>query len=277
MGLRIKTNLASQMAQKSLSQATKNEGQALNKLSTGKRITKSADDAAGLAIATNINAQVKGLKQAKRNANDGISLVQVAEGGLQETTNILTRLRELSIQAASDTISDVERGFLDKEYQNLVEETDRIAQTTKFNGVNLINGEGKGDLDFHVGAFGGKENVVTFNSSKSDASAETLGVSGTGVSSKDDARSSIENVDKALESVSEYRADLGAVQSRLTSTVSNLSNQALNMDAARSRIEDVDMAEASAELASAKVIKAAGISTLAQSNNIPSSALRLIG
>lgn len=276
MGLRIATNIASQTVQKNLREVSQGGQDSLEKLSSGKRITKAADDAAGLAIAKNLEAQTKGLRAATRNANDGISLVQTAEGGLNETSNILTRLRELTVQAASDTIGDSERGFLDKEYQQLTTEIDRIAESTTFNGSNLLNGTGD-EKDIQVGAFDGEQNRITFDASQTDATASSIGVSGTGVGSKDDALGSMAEIDNAIEMVSGQRADLGSIQSRLQSTVANLEIQALNQDAARSVIEDVDVAQESAKLASNNVIKQSGISTLAQANAIPQSAMRLVG
>ena len=277
MGLRIATNIASQTVQKNLKEVSAAGNSSLEKLSSGKRITKASDDAAGLAISTNLEAQTKGLRQATRNANDGISLVQTAEGGLNETTNILTRLRELTIQAASDTVGETERGFLDKEYQQLSKEVDRISESTVFNGTQLLNGKGKGSMDFQVGAFAGEQNKITFESGESDASTASIGIAGTGIANKDDALSSISSIDTAIEKVSGQRANLGSIQSRLQSTIKNLEVQTINQDSARSVIQDVDVAEASASLASNQVVKNAAVSTLAQANQIPNSALRLIG
>lgn len=277
MGLRIATNIASQSVQKNLKDVSNAGNAELEKLSSGKRITKAADDAAGLAIATNLEAQTKGLRQATRNANDGISLVQTAEGGLAETANILVRLRELTIQAASDTVGETERGFLNKEFQELTKEVDRISESTTFNGAQLLNGKGKGTMDFQVGAFAGEQNKIQFDSSASDASASSIGISGLSISDKGDALDAIADIDTAIERVSGQRADLGSIQSRLSSTVKNLETQTINQDAARSVIQDVDVAEASASLASNNVVKNAAVSTLSQANAIPMSAMRLIG
>jgi flagellin len=277
MGLRIATNIASQQVQKNLKSVSSDANNSLEKLSSGKRITKSADDAAGLAIATNLEAQTKGLRQATRNANDGISLVQTAEGGLNEVSNILVRMRELTVQAASDTVGDNERGFLDQEYQQLVTEVDRISDSTTFNGTQLLNGEGEGTLDFQVGAFSGDQNRISFDSSATDASTSSIGIDGSGVSGKDEALDSIASIDDAINQVSGQRANLGAIQSRLGSTVSNLEVQTINQDSARSVIQDVDVAEESAKLAASSVVKQAGISTLAQANALPNNALRLVG
>ncbi|MDO9181777.1 MAG: flagellin [Bacteriovorax sp.] len=276
MGLRIATNIASQSVQKNLKEVSNAGNAQLEKLSSGKRITKASDDAAGLAIATNLEAQTKGLRQATRNANDGISLVQTAEGGLNETSNILVRLRELTVQAASDTVGEKERGFLDKEYQQLTKEVDRISDSTTFNGSQLLNGKGKGTMDFQVGAFAGEQNKISFDSNETNSSSSSIGIDGTGIVSKDDALTAISSVDKAIETVSGQRANLGSIQSRLGSTVKNLETQTINQDSARSVIQDVDVAEASAARASNSVVKNAAVSTLAQANQIPNSALRLI-
>jgi flagellin len=278
MGLRIKTNIVSQAAIKDIRQNGAEQGDTFAKLSSGKRINKSADDAAGLAIAKKLEAETRGLRQANRNANDGISLVQVAEGALNESMNILTRLRELSVQAASDTIGDKERGFLDLEYQQLVEEADRIAKSTTFAGIPLIKGDsGTGEMEFHVGAYAGDDNKISFDSDLVDVTASNLNIDGTGISDKDGANDAMPEIDDALEQVAGFRAELGSIQSRLQATVRNLETTAVNQDAARSRIEDVDYAKAASKLAAVNIVKNAGISTLAQSNSIPTTALRLVG
>jgi flagellin len=276
MGLRINTNIASQEVQRNLKVSNAQQEAEFSKLSSGKRITKSADDAAGLAIAKKLEAETRGLRMAGRNANDAISLVQVAEGGLNETSNILTRLRELSIQAGSDTVGDTERGFLSLEYEQLVQEADRISKTTNFNGRSLL--EGQGDvLQFQVGAYGGEDNMIQLDAGSTDASAESLGVGGTHLRDKDGAVDNLEKIDNAINKVSAFRANFGSVQSRLQSTINNLDVAALNQESARSRIEDVDVAESTAKVASAQIKNAAGVATLAQANQIGQGALRLIG
>lgn len=276
MGLRISTNIASEMVQKNLKDAGREETKSLQRLSSGSRISSAADDAAGLAIATKIKAQTKGLRQATRNANDGISFVQAAEGGLNEVSNILTRLRELSIQSASDTVGESEREFLDLEYQQLTTEIDRIASSTKFNGMDLLSGESSGVIDFHVGAYANEENIIQFDSDATNATTSHLGVSGTGVIEKGDALDSIAEIDEALNMVSGQRASLGALQGRLQTTVTNLEGQSVNLEQARSIVQDVDVAAETAKLASNQIIKSAGISTLAQANGISSNSLRLL-
>lgn len=276
MGLRINTNIASQEAQRNLRVNSAEQETEFARLSSGKRITKSADDAAGLAIAKKLEASNRGVKMATRNANDAISVVQVAEGGLNESSSILTRLRELSIQAASDTVGDQERGFLNLEYQQLTQELDRIAITTSYNNKSLLKGEGDA-MEFQVGAYGGEENRIQFEASETDATVESLGIDGTGVADKADAAVNLERIDAAIDKVSGYRANLGAMQSRLQSTISNLEVTYLNQEAARSRIEDTDVAASSAKLASINIMKAAGSSVLAQANDLPAHALKLVG
>ncbi|MFP5385458.1 MAG: flagellin [Bacteriovoracia bacterium] len=276
MGLRINTNIASQEVQRNMRVSNQSQEAEFSKLSSGKRITKSADDAAGLAIAKKLDAETKGLRIASRNANDAISLVQVAEGGLNETSSILTRLRELSIQAGSDTVGEAERGYLSLEYEQLVQEADRISKTTQFNGRPLLKGEGE-VLKFQVGAYGGEENTIELDAGSTDASAENLGISGTNVRDKQDAIDNLERIDAAINKVSAFRANFGSVQSRLTSTINNLDTAVVNQEAARSRIEDVDVADSTAKLASAQIKNAAGTATLVQANQLGNSALRLIG
>lgn len=276
MGLRINTNIASQEAQKNLRASNGQQEAEFAKLSSGKRITKSADDAAGLAIAKKMEAETKGLRVAGRNANDAISLVQVAEGGLNETGNILTRLRELSIQAGSDTVGEAERGYLSLEYEQLVQEADRISKTTQFGGRSLLRGEGD-VMQFQVGSYGTEDNRIEFDAGATDASAENLGISGTNLRDKADAIDNLERIDQAINKVSAFRANFGSIQSRLQTTINNIDVSVLNQEAARSRIEDVDVADSTAKLASAQIKNAAGISTLAQANQLGSSALRLIG
>ncbi|MFY7993030.1 MAG: flagellin [Bacteriovoracaceae bacterium] len=278
MGLRINTNVASLEVQRNVRSNSAQQETEFAKLSSGKRITKSADDAAGLAISKKLEAVNRGLRVATRNANDGISLVQVAEGGLNESTNILTRLRELSIQAASDTVGDQERGYLNLEYEQLVQEMDRIAKTTSFNGLPLLKGDSKnGTLEFQVGAYGGDENKISFDASSTDATIEALGMDGTNIKDKGDAISNLEKIDQAIEKVSGQRANFGSIQSRLQSTINNLDIATVNQEAARSRIEDVDVADSTSKLASQQIRSAAATATLAQANSLGQGALRLIG
>lgn len=278
MGLRIRTNVASQAVQKNLRNSDRVTSESYEKLASGKRITKSADDAAGLGIAKKMEAEVRGYQMAQRNANAGISMIQVAEGGLDESTNIMTRMRELSIQAASDTVGEKERGYLNMEYEQLLSEVDRISKTTSFSGAPLLTGENEsGVMDIHVGAYGGEDNRISVDTESTDATVDSLGIGGTNITSKADAAENLKLIDEAIDKVSGFRANFGSIQSRLQSTISNLDTAVTNTEAARSRIEDVDVASETAKLASNNVMKQAGISTLSQANNLPNSALRLIG
>lgn len=276
MGLRISTNVASKTAQKNLRQVSEQQAKSFEKLSSGKRINQAGDDAAGLAISTKMEAQSRSLSQASRNANDAISLVQTAEGSLNEVSNILTRMRELSIQASTDTVGELDREYIDMEYQQLVDEIDRIAHSTSFNGIDLLNGQGKGVLEFQVGAHTGIDNQILFDSDKTDASVGSLGIGQTGVKNQSQARSAIENIDNAIDNINGQRASLGAIQNRMQSAVANLDNQIINNESARSVIVDADIAKESSKLASSNVLKQAATSTLSQANNIPASALNLI-
>jgi len=278
MGLRIATNISSVTAQRNLQETRRLLDKSLERLSSGFRITRAGDDAAGLAISEKLRAKTRGLVQAQRNASDGISLVQVAEGGLNEIQNILVRLRELGVQSASDTIGDRERTFLDEEYQSLKEEIDRIANVTEFNGTVLLDGTG-GSLDFQVNT--GGENLlgvdrISYNAFKADVNIDKLGLEENGVSNKFDAQRSLEKIDMALDHVSSIRGELGAVDNRLSSTIRNLAISIENLSAANSRIKDVDIATETAELSQRNILMQAGISVLAQANSIPQMALNLL-
>jgi flagellin len=277
MGFRINTNVASLQAQTSVSKVAKESQESFAKLSSGTRITKAADDAAGLAISEKLKAEIRSSQQANRNANDGISMVQVAEGGLNETSNILTRMRELAIQSSSDTVGDSERGMANLEYQALKSEMDRISQVTEFNGKKLLNGEGD-KYEFQVGTGSSEfENRIGFEANQLSSGTESLGMSSVDIGSKEGAQESLSAVDGAIEKVSGQRAMLGSLQNRLVSTTNNLQTYTENMSAANSRIRDVDYAEETAKQARNQIITSAGTSVLAQANMSSQSALKLIG
>ncbi len=276
MGLRINTNVASLNAQRNLMGTKWGLDKSLEKLSSGYRINRAGDDAAGLAISENLRAQIRGLKQASRNAQDGVSLVQVAEGGLNEISTILIRLRELAVQAASDTIGPVERQFLNVEYDQLVSEIDRIADGTEFNGTQLLSGTGS-ILDFQVGTRNDPNiDRLSFDASKADANSAALGVNLTSVADKASAQNSLSAVDSAIVSVSAMRADFGAIQNRLQSTIGNIAVSVENLSAANSRIRDVDIAEETAEMTKNNILLQAGTSVLAQANQTSNTALSLL-
>ena len=277
MGFRINTNIASLSAQTSLQKTNRESTESFSKLSSGNRITKAADDAAGLAISEKLKAEIRSTQQASRNANDGISMIQVAEGGLNETSNILTRLRELAMQSASDTIGDAERGMTNLEYQQLKSEMERISKVTEFNGKKLLDGSAD-KYEFQVGSKNNEfEDRIAFDGSALNASLDNIGIESADISSKDGAQDSLSQLDGAIEKVSSQRAVLGATQNRLTSTVTNLQVYGENMSAANSRIRDTDFAEETAKQAKNQILTAAGTSVLAQANMNGQNVLKLIG
>lgn len=276
MGLRINTNTASLNAQRNLYGTKSALDKSLERLSSGFRINRAGDDAAGLAISENLRGQIRGLKQANRNAQDGISLIQVAEGGLNEISTILIRLRELGVQAASDTIGPVERQFLNVEFDQLLQEIDRIAEGTEFNGTQLLSGTGS-ILDFQVGTRNDPNlDRISFDASKADANTAALGINLTSVADKASAQNTLAAVDESIVKVSAMRADFGAIQNRLQSTIANLGVSLENMSAANSRIRDTDMAEETAEMTRNNILTQAGVSVLSQANQTASSALTLL-
>jgi flagellin len=276
MALTISTNVASLNAQKNLRTSRMGMEASLAKLSSGFRINQAADDAAGLAISENLKAQIRGLHQASRNAEDGISLVQVAEGGLNEIGNMLVRLRELGVQAASDTIGDTERHFLDVEYQQLKSEIQRISEVTKFNGRDLLNGTG-GVMDIQVGINNDPfQDRISFNASAANSSIESLGVAPLGLATKEDAQNSLTSIDTAQTSVNSMRANFGALQNRFNSTVNNLAIAHENLSAANSRIRDTDIASETAEMTRNNILQQAGVSVLGQANQSQQIALKLL-
>jgi flagellin len=277
MGLRISTNVASLNAQKNLRSNKVGLERSLARLSSGYRINQAADDAAGLAISENLRGQIRGLKQASRNSEDGISLVQVAEGGLNEISNMLIRLRELGVQAASDTIGDTERKFLDVEYQQLKSEIQRVAEVTEFNGRDLLNGTG-GIFDIQVGTHNDPfKDRISFNASAANSSLEALGMTAEGLATKEQAQQSLSVVDSAMVQVNAMRANFGAMQNRLTSTIANLSVAHENLSAANSRVRDADIADETAELTRNSILLQAGVSVLGQANQAQQVALKLLG
>jgi flagellin len=276
MALRITTNVASLNAQKNMTMTNHALDQSLARLSSGFRINQAADDAAGLAISENLKAQIRGLRQAGRNANDGVSLVQVAEGGLNEVSSMLIRLRELAIQASSDTVGDTERKFIDVEYQQLKSEIQRIAEVTSFNGRDLLNGTG-GLMDIQVGVHNDPfKDRISFNTSAANSTLESLGMVAESVATKEQAQGSIAVVDTSLISINAMRANFGALQNRLQSTIQNIAISDENLSAANSRIRDTDVAAETAELTRHTILAQAGISVLGQANQISNMALKLL-
>lgn len=306
MGLRLNTNVASITSRRHLSNITQKMNSAQEKLASGYRINHAADDAAGMAISETLRSEIISLEMARRNANDGVSLIQTAEGGLNEISNIIVRLKELAIQAASDTISDNERGFLQREFGSLKDEIDRIAESTEFNGNVLLVGNtilpdsvgkesNKPPLEIQVGSHwrfdvDGPQVRKPMNTLRLDfqglnaltdgpGSLDIGGVenaAGTRIDKKEHAQVSIERLEGALEKVNSYRADLGAAENRMGSTIQNLSNRIENLSAAKSRIKDADFAEETAHLMQANILQQASVSMLAQANQMPQLALKLL-
>lgn len=276
MGLRINTNVSALNAQRMLGNSTNAMANTLERLSSGSRINKAGDDAAGLAISENLKGQIRGLRQAKRNASDGISLVQVTEGGLNEISNILVRLRELSVQAASDTIGDTERAFTDREFQSLKEEIQRIAESTTYNGTQVLAGREK-PIDIQVGIFNTGNDRLSYDTKFADSRLEALGVAMEQVSTKLGAQTSLAKLDAGLKKVNEVRSTLGAMQNRLASTVNNLAIYDENLSAANSRIRDADIATESSELVKQQILQQAGVAVLGHANSSQQNALKLLG
>lgn len=291
MSMRIRTNVASLTAQRHLSNNQTNTQQSFERLSSGYRINKSSDDAAGLAVSENLRGKIVGNNQAKRNANDAISLVQIAEGSMNEMSNILIRLRELSVQAASDTIGDSERSYLNKEYTQLVDEVDRIAGSTEFNGRMLFQEEDVDQYVIQVGTNASEpednKDTITIGLEGLRFNSEDLGLgkeaeigpkeSGESGPDREEIASRLGVIDTALNRFAKERANLGSIQSRLQSSINNLSITVENMETAKSRIRDVDFAQETANLTQARILSASNLSVLTQANQGPEMALQLLG
>ncbi|QQG66000.1 flagellin domain-containing protein [Desulfobulbus oligotrophicus] len=276
MALTVNTNIASLNAQRHLNANQTNLAKSMQRLSSGLRINSAKDDAAGLAISDRMTAQIRGLNQAVRNANDGISLAQTAEGALQETTNLLQRIRELAVQSANDTNSEEDRASLQAEVVQNLEEIDRIANNTTFNGRKLLDGTAP-TMTFHVGADSGdsqKIEVTIGSATASDLNVDAISIADS--SDGGDADAAITAVDAALATVDEIRGNLGAYQNRFESTIANLSNVSENLAAARSRILDADIAQETSEMTKNNILQQAGVSILAQANQNPQLALSLL-
>ncbi len=273
MGLRIGTNVQSLTAQRNMAQATNALNRNFARLSTGRRIASASDDAAGLAIGARLNAQVRSLDAAVRNANDGISMVQTAEGGLAEIQNNLTRMRELAVQAANGTLAAGDRTALDAEFTQLASSIDQIAGSTDFNGTGLLNAAGT--VALQVGAGTTANDTLSVNTY--DATAATLGVGAViNLTSAANATTAITALDTAIDNVTGYRGNYGAFQNRLDATISSLSIRSENLAAANSRIMDVDVASETASMTKNSILQQAALSVLAQANSQPSAALSLL-
>jgi flagellin len=277
MAIVVNSNIASLNAQRNLNSSQNDLNTSMRRLSSGLRINSAKDDAAGLAISDRMTSQIRGLNQAVRNANDGISMAQTAEGALQETTNLLQRMREIAVQSANDTNTSDDRASLEAEFDQLIAEIDRISTDTAFNNKTLLDGTFDTSANaavFHVGANSGQTISLTIG----DMSASGLGVNTAAatVATQTDADAAIATIDTAISSVDVERGDLGAVQSRLDSTIANLSNVSENIAASRSRIMDADIAMETSAMTKANILQQAGVSVLAQANQQPQLALSLL-
>ncbi len=278
MGLRINTNVPSLIAQRNLRTTRGSLDQTLERLSSGSRINHAGDDAAGLAISESLRSQLRGLAQAERNAQDGISLVQVAEGAMAEVSNILIRMRELGVQAASDTVGQTERKFIDVEFQQLLEEIDRIAKSTEYNRVPLLNG-GASVFEIQIGTGNNPsiDRVKLFDGNSADINVVALGINLATLGDKVSAQNSLAALDSAISSVTAIRAEFGAMQNRLQSVINNLMISRENMAAANSRIRDADIAEETSNLTKSQILMQSGVAVLGQANTTIKSALNLLG
>ena len=282
MALTVNTNVTSLGVQKNLNRASDALSTSMTRLSSGLKINSAKDDAAGLQIATRMTSQIRGQTMAIKNANDGISIAQTAEGAMQEQTNILQRMRELAVQSRNDNNSSTDRTALDKEFQAMSDELSRIAKSTQLNGKNLLDGTAS-TMTFQVGSNSGPDNQIAI---KLDTSfdATTLNVDSTqiSVSGADSAeaetnfKAAIAAIDNALQTINDKRADLGASQNRLTSTINNLQNINENAEAARGRVQDTDFAAETAQLTKQQTLQQASTSVLAQANQLPSAVLKLL-
>jgi flagellin len=272
----IRTNISSLNAQRNLYSTQNSLDSSLSKLSSGFRITKAGDDAAGLGISTKLESQIRSYSQAVRNANDGISVIQSTEAALNEDANILTRLRELAMQSASDGVGDSERAYIQKESTALVNELQRISQVTEYNGTKLLNGA-NATLDFQVGIYATTNDAISFNGLNATTGSTGLNVSGISMTTKASALAALASLDNALASVSDSRSTLGANGNRFQSAIANIQSFAESLSAANSRIKDVDVAEETSRMSRSQILLQAGVSVLAQANQMPQMALKLLG
>ncbi len=281
MPLHINTNVGSLFAQRQLGRSQMTQQKSLQRLSTGMRINSAADDAAGMAISTKFKSQIRSLEQAQRNANDGISVIQTAEGSLGQMGDILVRMRELSVQSSNGTLTNSDRTFLQSEFSNLSSELDRIAQSTEFNGKKLLQGSASTGITFQIGGTNTTNDKITVSISNVRVSrlgaTTTNAIDDQAISTVTKAQDSLAVIDGAIGKLSGVRSKLGAVQNRLTVAVDNLGIGIENLSAANARIADVDVAKETANLTKSQILVQAGISILAQANQSPQAALSLLG
>ncbi len=270
----VLTNVSSLVAQRNLSFNNDSLSDSLSRLSSGLRVRSAADDAAGLAISEDFKAKIRSLNQAKRNANDGVSLAQTADGSLGEVQSMINRMRELAVQARNGTVNTTQKGYLNDEFQELKSEVDRIVATTEFNGVNLLDGTNASGIEFQIGVGTSTNDRLTLSIASTSAAA--LSLSAASITSAGFADDAISKLDIALQGLSSRRAKIGAMQNRLQVTMSNIDTYSTNLSAANSRIVDVDVAAETARMSKHQVLVQAGSAMLAQANQSPQIALALL-
>ena len=276
--LAINTNVASIGAQRSLAVSNRNLGSSIEKLSSGLKINSASDDAAGIAVAEGLRAQVKGFQQASENANDAMALISTAEGSYNATSDTLIRMRELAVQASSDSLTDTERAYINTEFTQLITEITRVSDVAEYNGIQLLDGsagDGSGNMVFQVGTRNSANDQITIELKDQDATE--LGVNALTTDTLANSQSAIDTIDTAIGQLATDRATLGSTLNQLTAAVDNLGITIENLSAAKSQITDTDVAAESAEFTKSQVVMQAGVSMLAQANGLPNLALRLLG
>jgi flagellin len=279
MSISVLTNIASLNAQRNLASTQMSLAASVGRLSSGMRINTAADDAAGLGISENLKANIRSLAQAQRNANDGISMSQVAEGSMNEMQGIVSRMRELSVQSANSTLGNTERGYIQTEFTQLSQEINRIGAVTDFNGQKLLDGSASAGLTFQIGIQNTANDRLSMSITRlttSTLGSTSLHIASAALDTATNAQLAIGAFDRAIQQLSQARAKVGATQNRMTVTVSNLAVAQENLTAANSRIRDVDVANESANLTKAQILSQAGLAVLAQANQLPQSALSLL-
>jgi len=277
--LAINTNVGSLTAQRNLQKTARGLHQSISRLSSGTRVNSAADNAAGMAVSENMRAQLKGYQQAMRNANDGVAVLQTAESGYQSLSDLLVRMRELAVQSANDSVSDTERGYLHTEFNDLIDEMDRISAVVEYNGIQLLDGTagsaGNGLMVFQVGTRDSGNDRIQIQLDNQDST--TLGVNGDTISSQANAQSAITAIDSALEILSTDRAQIGSTINTLNVAVDGLGSSIENYGNAMSQIKDTDMAEESSAFSKSNVLQQAGVAMLSQANQTPNLVMRLLG
>jgi flagellin len=279
MSISVLTNVASLNAQRNLASTQSALAASVGRLSSGMRINTASDDAAGLGISENLKANIRSMAQAQRNANDGISMSQVAEGSMSDMQGIVSRMRELSVQSSNATLGDTERGYIQTEFTQLSSEINRISSVTDFNGQKLLDGSASAGLSFQIGIQNTANDRISMSITKlttSTLGSTSLHIASASLSTAAKAQSAIGAFDKAIQQLSQARAKVGATQNRMQVTVSNLAATQENLTAANSRIRDVDVAQESANLTKSQILSQAGLAVLAQANQLPQSALSLL-